>query len=270
VHLHVAPDRIVGRFARAWPSGQRAEASAPVSIAATAAPFDEAPLDAVLQELALAGSLRGACCSVELADPFVHFDVAEGDFAALRDRELQAIATACIGELLGDAADDHEVRWSLQSGQRHLLIAALPRTLIAPVVAATARHGARLAHVQPAFVRQWNAHARTPTAATSVFAALSGGHVVLACIVDGAIRGISVGPWARHPVPARQPTAGGARATEPQAESGALLDERAARLVASLGVDPASVAEFVLVAGDAAAIAASPRWTVRPADTEQP
>src|SRR5262249_5222279 len=115
-------------------------------------------------------------------DPLVQFDIAEGDFGALGDRQLQSIAFACMGELLGNAVTDHEVRWSLQAGARHLVIAALPRAWIAALAAAANLRGVHLASVQPAFARRWNTYARSLVTPTAVFASTSGAHAVVSCV----------------------------------------------------------------------------------------
>jgi hypothetical protein len=227
------------------------------------APGLDAMLDTVLQELELSAPLRGAHLSVEIADPLIHFDVAEGDFGTQSDRQLQAIAVACAAELLGDAAGEHEVRWSLQAGARQLLIAAVPRPLIEMLDAAARSRGLRLESVQPGFARRWNAFARTLNAETAVFAATSGRHAVVACVVDRAMRALSIGPWQDEHgrIAAEGPASRDAAAGHAPGTS--LLDARAARLLASLGIAAGADAQYLLVADDPAAASAAPaQWSV--------
>ena len=171
--LQIAPEGIVGTLTTGWPRRRHIGASSASadklphepSGESNPATLDADALQAVLDEIGLASPLRGARVVVEVADPLVQFDIAEGDFAALGDRQLQAIALACMGELLGNAVADHEVRWSLQADERHLVIAAVPRALITALAEAATGRGARLASVQPAFARRWNTYAHDATRA---------------------------------------------------------------------------------------------------------
>lgn len=268
LHLQIAPEGIAGTLTTGWPRPRRIRATAAASLAADpspAAPDGESScatlaveaLQAVLDELGLASRLRGARVVVEVADPLVQFDVAEGDFAALGDRQLQSIATACMGELLGNALADHEVRWSLQAGERHLVIAALPRAWIAALAEEVNLRGARLASVQPAFARRWNAYARSLPTPNAVFASTSGAHAVVSCVVGRALCAVSTGPWQDS-----EPAVAAASAAATPAGSLSLLDERAERLLASLGVEPGDALTCLLVGADVAASAAPSRWTV--------
>jgi hypothetical protein len=270
VQLQVEPDRLMASLETGWRPRKRVAASFPALAALDdgddvdeGIPLAGERFQAALQELELAGPLRGARCSVEVADSLVHFDVAEGDFEVQGDRQLQMIATACIAELLGETAGSYEVRWSLQTGGRHLLIAGVPRSIIAPLATMADRQASRLQSIQPRFVKQWNAFARSRRAGAALFAVASGAHVVVACVVRGAICAISAGQVASaatvgtvEPDPTAAP---------PQPAPS--LDERVARLLASLGIEPSEGAEFVLVTRDPSAIAASPRWKlVQPSD----
>lgn len=248
--LQIGTDGIVGTLSTGWPRPRRIRASSTAADKQPPAPCGESisatldadALQAVLDELELASRLRGARLVVEVADPLVQFDVAEGDFAGLGDRQLQAIALACMGELLGDAVADHEVRWSLQAGERHLAIAALPRAWIAALAAAANLRGARLASVQPAFARRWNTYIRSHVAPTAVFASASGAHAVVSCVVDRALCAVSTGPWQDGDI--------------------SMLDERADRLLASLGVEATDALAYTLVGANGAAGAAPSRWAV--------
>jgi hypothetical protein len=274
VRLRVEPEGLLSSLETGWRPRRRVDASFP-SLAARGAEGDSQALggerlETALQELELAGPMRGARCAVELDDSMVHFDVAEGDFEVQDDRQLRAIAVACFAELLGESAGSYEVRWSLQTGGRHLLIAGVPRSIIAALATIAERQGSRLASIQPAFVRQWNSFDRSLLADTSLFAVLSGAHVVVACVVQGAICGISVGLAS---------IAANAETVEPNVELpriadlqevGSTLDTRAVRLLTSLGLEPSEGTQFILVAGDPLAVTASPRWKVVQASGAMP
>jgi hypothetical protein len=218
-------------------------------------------LAAAMHELELAGPLRGARCSVEVDDRLVHFDLAEGDFEVQGDSQLQAIAAACLAELLGDDVDSHEVRWSLQAGGRHLFIAGVPRSIVTPLAAIADRQGSRLASIQPGFVRHWNAFARALPKEPALFAVVSGTHVVVACVVGKAIRGISIGQSLVTPADATV-SAPTAALTATAASEVSSLDERVARLLASLGIEQTDATEFIVVSSDPVPLTASPRWKV--------
>ncbi|MGZ5157072.1 MAG: hypothetical protein ACXWJA_11670 [Caldimonas sp.] len=262
--LQVEPGAIVATLETGWPRRRRVSASAPPagaqadgSAGVIATPgLDPQMLDTVLDGIELSAPVRGASLSVELADPLVHFDVVEGDFGAQGDRQLQSIAVACMGELLGEAAGEHEVRWSLQAGERHLVIAAVPRALIASLAAAAELRGLRLDSVQPAFGRRWNAFARGLKASTAVFASTSGAHAVVSCVVDRAVCAVSAGPWQEDGGAAAEPAA------TASAESLSLLDDRAARLLASIGIESSVESDYLLVSANAPGAAAASRWSV--------
>ncbi|MEO8311829.1 MAG: hypothetical protein ABI520_11695 [Caldimonas sp.] len=267
LRLRVEPRSVSAAMRTGWPAQRRFAAMAgsmarlaPATPLAGATPIDPDLLESVLLELAVEAPLRGARMHVEVADELVHFDVVEGDFAAQSDRQLQSIAVACVAELLGDAAAGHDVRWSLQAGERHLLIAALPRSLVDLLEAAAARHGVVLKSVQPAFATSWNAFMRGRDDAPAVFASTSGWHALVSCVVDGAVRAVSSGPWQDSGSAA----ANDAKATgfAASADRGAArLDERAARLIASAGIAGARDAGFLVVGADPSAVATSPGWT---------
>jgi hypothetical protein len=122
--------------------------------------------------------------------------------------------------------------------------------------AAAGMRGMRLLSVQPGLARRWNDFARTLKAPRAVFATTSGRHAVVACVVDRAIRAVSIGPW-QDDAPAAGTTAADA------ALSTSRLDARAARLLASLGIAGGTEPEYLLVTDDpAVARAAPPPWSV--------
>lgn len=225
-----------------------------------------ANVDAVLAQLGRAAPLKGARLEVEWADALTHFDVVAGDFAGDSDRQLQAVASACVSELLGDAAQAHEVRWQLQSGGRHLLIVAIPREHLKVLSEAATRHGVTLDSVQPDFCTQWNEHAKALKRGAAVFAVASDREAVIACVDNGVIATMSSGAW----FDCNQPTSGPAVTVkrlmsglglDPAAKAG-LLDIRVDRLLASIGRDPSHQSAYVLVGPEMAEANVSSRWTV--------
>jgi len=225
-----------------------------------------AAIDAVLSELAETRPLQGAWLDVDLADSLVQLDVVKGDFAGDSDRRLQTVAAACMAELLGEAAQRHEVRWQLQPGGSHLLIAAIAQAQLRALTDAAARHGLRLRSVRPDFGRQWNLHSSALKPGTGVFAVACGREAVIACVSRGAIVEISSGGWLDKPAAANDEMSPGTRlmsgfGLDPLATA-KLLDKRCDRLLASVGQDPALQSAYVLVAPPLSSEAVSSRWTV--------
>lgn len=281
VRLRVVPDSVCGTLVQGWPRAKvRASAShgsatpfsaagrGTASAAAGASNGLATALDAVLLELAQAGTIASAQLDVELADALVHLDAVEGDFGGQSDRQLQSMAMACVTELLTDATADHDVRWQLQSGGKHLLIAAVERAHIQAFTEAAARHRLHLRSIQPDFCLQWNRHAAALKPGSSVFAVASGDDAVVAHVQQGAITTISQGGWLDRSVDA---DVGGTEVhvkrlmcglgLAPAATAGT-LDIRIGRLLASVGQDEATQSAFVLVAPETSESALSSRWTV--------
>jgi len=308
VNLRVESQAVAATMRLAWPR-RTALASAQCSIDNTDPRTPEGgaagglgrqlpAIDAVLQELERSSSLRGANLIVELSDSLVHLDVVEGDFAGQSNRQLQAIANACVSELLGEESSGCEVRWQLQSGARHLLICAVPQAHLSALAEAASVRGLRFGSVQPDFVRQWNRHASALRAGPSVFAVTAGADVAIAWVADGIISAISVGPLVEsintslpstHTPTSKYEEARKAKAAtleskidsllsdfgleaqtrtplprSPSTPQGfvELLDARVDRLLAGLGQDAAAQTSFVVVVPNMASEGLSPRWTV--------
>lgn len=239
----------------AWPR-RRVLARASDSVEATAhTPSPHAlagAIDAVLSELARAAPLRGARLAVEFADAHTHLDVVAGDHSGASERQLDAMATACIAELLEDAAPGHTVRWQLQPDLRHLLICALPRREVELLAQAASRHGLHLTTLQPSFCTQWNRHAGALPGGTGVWSVACHSHAVIAWASAGAIQAIRSGPWPAQPRGGWPDPAGGANP----------LDAQVDRLLASQGLEPAQIPAFVLVAPSLPEQAVAARWTL--------
>jgi hypothetical protein len=279
VRLRVTSDAVQGALTPGWPRYRvLVEAGHPVGEpAAPPDPASTSPLrgpgnaqadaiDAVLSELGENRSLLGAWLDVDLADSLVQLDVVKGDFAGDSDRQLQSVAAACMAELLGDAAQDLEVRWQLQADGAHLLIAALAQEQLSSLIEAAARHGLHLRSVQPDFCRQWNRHAAALKPGSAVFAVAHGREAVIARVARGAIVDISSGGWLDRPDGAGDDVSHGDRrmsgfGTDPHATA-RLLDMRCDRLLASVGQDPAAQSAYVLVAPALSDHTVSPRWAV--------
>jgi hypothetical protein len=302
LRLRVDPGAVAATLRAGWPRRattaevrRRVErAAAPVPGGDSASVQDPSrhaeAIEAVLQEIASHTPLRGAALSVELSSAIVHLDVVDGDFAGRTDRQLHDIAIACVAELLGDAAADHEVRWQLQRDDRHLLICAIARSQLSMFDGLAQAFGMRLASVRPQFVVHWNEFGRAVEPGRCVFAVSAACDLAIASVVDGAISSISIGPgidiesvdapgdeslasavdrvYSKPDtglfVTGSTATARGAfspvRALPPNGIDA--LDARVDRLLFGSGQDPADQSAFVLVTPDSPSIAASSRWSV--------
>jgi hypothetical protein len=223
----------------------------------------EQPVAAVLAELLPAARLRGATMAVHCASFWVRFDVVTGDFSGHSSRELQAVAEACMAELMGDAATGDAVRWSVQPGGRSMLICAMPAGLPAMLAEHAARHGLRLS-VQPDFCVQWNRHARAMHSGSGVFAVAAGSEAWIACVDDGVISHVSGGRWLHEGLPASPATVRRLMSGFGLGAAGdvCMLDARTDRLLASLGRSSTVAQDFVLVAPDEVDVGLKSRWTV--------
>lgn len=274
VELRLAPGLVEAVLATGWPSRRilasasrsidpndfsiAADSAAPPSVTGTST--HDVAIDSVLQELRLSASLRGAHLLLELDDELVQLDVASGDFGSQSDAQLQAIASACMAELIGDPAIAHEVRWSLQAGERHLLICAVPRLFLAAATAAAKLHGMRFTSAQPSFPLRWNAFAKNHKSPTAVFVVASARHAVIAFVTGRVVCAISAGAWKELQTPLPR---GSAPAPPLDATCHtATLDARVDRLLASLGVEAAVKPKFILVASDIAHLTTDSRWSV--------
>lgn len=223
-------------------------------------------IDAVAGELRRASPFQGASLHVAWADSLTHFDVAEGDFAGDSDRQLQSVAQACVSELLGDAVASYNIRWQLQSDGRHLLIAALLQEHLSALADAATRHGLRLRSVAPEFCLQWNRHADALKSGPGVFAVAWENEAMIACVDDGAVTSLSAGPWIDTCDPFRESDfpisrlMSGFRLGSRLHQS--LLDVRVDRMLASIGRDPATQSNYVLVAPELPEAVVSSRWTL--------
>lgn len=273
VYLHLAPTRVVAVLAAGFPGRKMvARIEQPVHVVidislegpsnssrdSTAAALAVA-VESALKMLEQSAPLLHARMQVELDDSLVHLDVAAGDFAGQSDPQLQSIAVACVAELLSDDAAEHEIRWTLQAGDRHMVICAIPRRYLNVAQNAARNHGLRLASVQPWFSRRWNERAHTLTSDTSVFVVASEQNAVVACVVRRAICAISMGPWTDPSIVASADSAGApVKATRGTAS----LDARVERLLASMGIADDADADYLLMTSDPTWVAGASRWVV--------
>lgn len=281
VRLRVVPDSACAALLRGWWRPRVVARSERSAGAPATANDDKAPeveldtvIDAALRELAGTGSLKGAQLDVELADSLVHLDVVAGDFAATGDRQLASIAAACVDELLGDAAKDHEIRWQLQPDGTHLLIGAVARSRLQALAELAARHGMRLRSVQPDFCLQWNRHARCLQPGSGVFVVASGRDAVVAQVDRGTVHSLSGGPWLDRRDPAGTSDSQAQRlmcglGLDRSATTGA-LDLRVDRMLTGAGLRPEDQATYVLVAPQIAPKALTPRWRLIDREVQAP
>jgi hypothetical protein len=257
VRLCLEPSQVKAALDGGWRSRNLAKALRSVDLSSRSSPPSDASaaeaISAVLAELEQAAALRGAPLYVRIDDALTHLDVVPGDFRSNSHHELNRIAHACVTELLGaDAASTHCVRWTLQPGERHLVVCALPEALRQAVVAAANVRGLVVKSLQPAFCGRWNARAGDIGQDGAVFVSTSSGQAVIACVEGRAITALSTGVWAAEEHDSDDGTA----------VAMALLDAHVDRIVASRGTDSGSIAEFRLVTPEAARVRAPARWTV--------
>ncbi len=294
LRLRIAPDAVEATLRGGWPrSAPPVRARRKVEPAADPAASDAgghaAAIDAAMQEIAAQASLKHARLDVELSGALLHLDVVEGDFAGSADRELQAIAQACVAEMLGDEAAEHDVRWQLQRDDRHLLIVAIARARLAMFEDLAQRSGMRLRSVKPEFATLWNEFGKALRPGHCVFAVCTATDLSIAVVVDGTISSISTGPGIdlhdddpagnRSDPPIDRVYAKPGHALFTNRFSGAgrgvfssiaampregidTLDARVDRLLCGIGQDPADQSAFILVASDSPSPSASERWAV--------
>ena len=256
LQLRVGPAWVEATVRQGW-ARRAPEVHAQRKVAATAiagsGDFDALAkaIEAVLAEIGTRIGLKGLGLEVALSSALIHLDVAQGDFAGQADRQLQAIACACVDEMKDDD-DAQEVRWHLQRDARHMLIAAIPRALLEMLQAIAQRTGLRLRGVAPEFVVRWNQFGRIAGCGHWVFAVSSPGDLAIAMVADGALSSVSIGPGIDLP-----DAAAAKRQPGPDA-----LDSHVDRLLYSCGDDPATQARFVLVTHDPRQTPASERWTL--------
>jgi hypothetical protein len=135
----------------------------------------------------------------------------------------------------------------------------LPTALVELLAAAAKRHGVVLDSVQPAFARSWNAFVRGRRDVPAVIASATGWHALVSCVVDGAVRAISSGPWHDDgPSTMRGALADG---VSPSGRgSAARLAERAERLLASAGIASGPGTSFLVVGAEPGSVPAGPGW----------
>lgn len=273
VHLEISLGSVAGRLEQTWPRRKvLARSRQPVTTDAGHGGNDaeswvrslEQPIASTLADLGSGAPLRGARLTVHCASFWIRFDVVTGEFSGNSGRELQAVAEACMAELMGDAVSTHAIRWAVQPGGRSLLICAMPAGLLALLSGLSAGHGLKPS-VQPDFCVQWNQHARAMQTGTGVFAVAAGQEAWIACVEAGVITHVSGGRWLHEAQPASPATVRrlmsgfGLGA----ADDACMLDVRTDRLLASLGRSTAVPQDFVLVAPVGMDVGLQSRWTVR-------
>jgi len=208
---------------------------------------------------------RGTELQVELCNALAHFDTVEGALAGQSDAELAAIAGACVQEMFG-AAHGRDVRWQLQADERHLLICAIERPLLAALQAMATRHGLQLRSIETSFAIDWNRHGHRLDAGRAVFVSGDEGESVAALVLDGVVEGLGICAQPDQleepltPTPAVEllcNSVGLERLAVPTR-----LDAQVARMLASLGLDMDGIGQFMAVLARDEADALSSRWTV--------
>lgn len=261
LHLHIGQGSIHGVLRPAWrrervlgKAKHSFESAAPMaSLSSLDEPLDESyrsAAESVIAELATTRSAQKPRLKVVLADSWVHYDVVTGDYAASSDRQLQAIADACVEEVLGDRAMDQVVRWQLQPDSRHLFISSIDAKAVDGLVQVAYRARLRLNSLQTEFCTQWNRHAHALAEGTGVFSVVSGSLLIAAYALRGSIIALSSAPIGRiEETPAsKTPTF--------------WIDKFVDRLLSSMGQEPKDSTSYLLVASEQPPGHLSPRWKV--------
>ena len=207
MRIRIEPHRVAAMWRQARPS-KAAPVAAEVAVEAAAGDADAAApsalpagmadaLETSLAALAAGAPVKGACMQVELADSLVHLDVVEGDFSRSSERELQAVAQACLAEVLGEATGAHLHRWVLQRGERHLLLCAVPRVWLDLLGGAAEQHGMKLRCVSPSFARHWNRYSDAFASGAGVFAVRQQASTAIAWVDRGVVCAVSSSPLPR-------------------------------------------------------------------------
>ncbi len=207
-------------------------------------------MDTALSELSGSSASQKPKLCVVLADACVHFDVVRGDYQSASDRQLQSIATACMTEVLGEAATNQVVRWQLQPDSQHLLLSSINQEDVSMVTQAVSLHGLQVHSLQPNFCFQWNQYAKFIPASRLIFATLTEGYAIVAYAHQGTIMALSCGLCLN-----------GQGTPNEGASTGLTVDARVDRLLASLGQVPSDVSTFVLVTSTPQSTANASRWT---------
>jgi hypothetical protein len=207
-------------------------------------------MDAVLSELLSTHLGDVPRIWAVVADGYAHLDVVRGDFSCSSDRQLDAIANACISELLGDNASRQTIRWQLQQDQQHLLISSIEEKEVSGILEVASTHRLKVHSIQPDFVVQWNFFAGGKHARNCVFATVNEGRATVAFAKNGVITSLSSGPCVIRK-----------EDMDDQLRSVQCVDERTNRLLTSIGQAFDDVSSFVLVTREPHRIPEGSRWT---------
>lgn len=266
LQLHIGPGDVQGVLLPAWSRGkilakaQRTfqastfETGVATSDGTTGESYDAA-FEAVIAELTSTAPTQMARLQVVLTDSRVHYDVVAGDYGTSSDRQLQAIAAACVVEVLGERAMTQVVRWQLQPDRRHLLISSMGTLDVDRLVQLATRNQLRLNSLQTEFCSQWNLHANALPNGTGVFSVISASQLIAVYALQGSIIALSSGPL-------------GLVNEAPRSELAVYpIDEFVDRLLTSIGHDPKDNSAYLLVASNQSPIHVTSRWKViRPAE----
>lgn len=261
LHLHVGARVVQGTLHPAWSRGKVLARSyhvfGPSTLDIDVSVVEDDPeesfgdaVGAVISKLDSTASTRRAHLNVVLADSRVHYDVVSGDYGASSDRQLMAIANACIVEVLGDRAQQQIVRWQLQPDRRHLLISSIDTEEVETIVQAASRLQLRLNSLQPDLCSQWNQYSNRLPDGTGVFAVVCGSHLLAVYALKGSIIALTCCHCFADDV------AGGLQARLHP------IDEQVDRLLASIGQAAKDVPAFLLVVSDQSSCPITERWAL--------
>lgn len=197
-------------------------------------------INAVVGELIHLEQKNGTATLVSLSNSYSHFDVVSGDYRGASDRNLDAIATACAEEMLGDSASRQVIRWQLQPDMKHLLISSIDRHLLDSISEAASSTRVSIQSIQPEFCGAWNRASKDVESGNSIFAMFRADHFLVAFSQQGNITALTSGT----------------------PDFGADPDASVDRLIASLGFAPGAVSSFLVVKHEDNDLSFSSRWQV--------
>jgi hypothetical protein len=145
----------------------------------------EGALDALRRALADAAAEVSAkrCASVVLDDFWGHHAILQGDFRALRAKDIDEVAGAYFADTFGVDGQTLAIRWQVQPGGRALFASALPSSLIEGIRAQGAAARVDVTSITLALPQMLN----------RVRSAIAGGNGWLLVVTDTLLQAVTIG-----------------------------------------------------------------------------
>jgi hypothetical protein len=166
-----------------------------------------------------------------------------------------------VAEVLGDKANQYDVRWHVQADNEHLFVCALPRSLVKGTTSAAQAYGLTLTQVQPQFSQVWNASLAQLSqthASQAVFLRASSDEAVLSCVRNGVITQISQALSLKQSENSDAPDT--VSPINQHVTTMSRVDALVDRLLTALGEDPAQSWRYFASSQGLSRADFSPRW----------